>query len=359
MRSERAPFRADGVATLVVAALVVLVATAGVVTAAGSTTVSITSRTDTVDVSETTTFEVVLESADGGVGVYSLDVALSDPSVATITGVEFGGSPNLTESNVEAGSANVRAARADTADTGPVTVLTVTVRGKQAGSTNLSVTVNALGDEQGIDYDVTGTSGASLTVSEANSASGGGDAPDRGGGGGSALGEDPSGEVEVVDATLLNETVATDAGVVARVDLANNDPVRGTVSLNLTANGSTVTERSVAVAASTERTVFLRHEFDRPGTYEVSVNGVALGAVSVTAEATPTRTGTTTPGQTTDSATVSPNTTTDDTVTPADAERPETAGDGDRSPSARDGSGFGLFVTVVSVLVSGLLLRRV
>jgi hypothetical protein len=352
MTSERAPFRADGAATLVVAALVVLVATAGVVTAAGSTTVSITSQTDTVDVSETTTFEVVLESADGGVGAYSLDVALSDPSVATITGVEFGGSPNLTESNVEAGSANVGAARADTADTGPVTVLTVTVRGKQAGSTDLSVTVNALGDEQGIDYDVTGTSGASLTVSEANSASGGG------GGGGSALGEDPSGEVEVVDATLLNETVATGAGVVARVDLANDDPVRGLVSLNLTADGSTVTERSVAVAASSERTVFLRHEFDRPGTYEMSVNGVALGAVSVTAEATPTKTDTTTPGRTTDSTTVSPNTTTDDTVTPADTERPETAGDGDRSPSARDGSGFGLFVTVVSVLVSGLLLRR-
>ena len=120
-----------------------------------------------VDVGETTTFDVVVPNADGGVGAYNLTVGLSDSSVASITDVEFGGDPGLTETPVETDSTvTARAALADTADTGSVTVLTVTVEGLADGTTDLTLDVNALGTEEGINYAVPQATGATLTVGE-------------------------------------------------------------------------------------------------------------------------------------------------------------------------------------------------
>jgi hypothetical protein len=121
-----------------------------------------------VDVGESTTFEVVLENANGGVGAYGLTVSLEDAGVGTITGVELGGDPPSSFSDVsisaDGSSAEIDAVAANTADSGPVTVVTVTVEGKAAGRTDLSVEVSAIGTESGLDYAVTGASGASLTV---------------------------------------------------------------------------------------------------------------------------------------------------------------------------------------------------
>jgi PGF-CTERM protein len=351
-------------ATAVVAVLIVLVTTAGVAMAAGNTTISIAPESGSVDVDGTTTFRVVVDDADNGVGAGEIGIAVDDPTVAGITEVEVLGTGETVVNITDDGaSADVKYAFRDTADTGAVTIIKVTVDGRAAGETGLSLEATEgddgviVFDEDGTGYDVTGTNGADLTVGggPASSPSGDDDDDDDGGGDGGGQSDDASGEVTIVNGTLLNGTVTTDAGVVARVRLANADPVRGTIVLHLMANGSTVTERSVAVGPSTERTVFLRHEFDRPGTYEVSVNGTLVGVVSVIEETTPRPTATPDP-----TATGTPDTTTltrvTDTVgTPTDTER---AGTDDGSTTTGDGPGFGVLVALVSVFAFGLRLRR-
>jgi hypothetical protein len=124
-----------------------------------------------------------------------------------------------------------------------------------------------------------------------------------GGGGGAPGGGGATGDVEVTDRTLLNDSVARGADVVVEVDLRNVDAVRGRITLTMTADGSVVAERTVTVSASRSRTVYLSDRFNTPGTYEIALNGVAVGSVTVTDETatptTPTRTPTTSPPPTT------------------------------------------------------------
>lgn len=135
-----------------------------------STTVSLAPSTSETTIGETTTFDLVVDDADGGVGAYTATVALDDPAVGQITDVQLQGSPAEGTSNVDVaddGSAvTIDAALMDTADSGDVTVATITVEGTAAGSANLSVSVDALGDESGTSYAVTGTNGATLTITE-------------------------------------------------------------------------------------------------------------------------------------------------------------------------------------------------
>ncbi|MEF8862479.1 MAG: right-handed parallel beta-helix repeat-containing protein [Haloarculaceae archaeon] len=151
----------------------------------------------------------------------------------------------------------------------------------------------------------------------------GGDGGGGGGGGGGQPGAGPSGEVELQNATLLNGTVTTDEAVVVRVNLANFDPARGRITLNFTADGATHTERTVAVGASAERTVFLRTTFLTPGTYALAVNGDPLGSVVVTAAGTEPPAGTTPPSTPTRSPTDGTGPTV--TATPTDGTGPSTA----------------------------------
>ncbi|AZH25271.1 hypothetical protein [Haloplanus aerogenes] len=150
-------------AAVVLVTLVVAVATVG---AAGATTVRLSSADD-VSVSETTTVDVVVNDADSGVGAYNVTVALTNPSIASITDVELLGNPSDRTSRVEraadGSSVTMVAALMDTADTGTVTIARVTLRADGTGSTGLDLTVAALGDERGDSYTV-GTETTSLTV---------------------------------------------------------------------------------------------------------------------------------------------------------------------------------------------------
>jgi len=117
-----------------------------------------------------------------------------------------------------------------------------------------------------------------------------------------------SGEVEITDWRLLNQTVTTGTPVVVQADLANFDPVRGRITLALTANGSVVAQRTVAVGTDARRTVYLRTTFDRPGSYRLQLNGDAVGSVRVTAlpTETPTVTAPPEPTRVTDTPTPTP-----------------------------------------------------
>ncbi len=154
----------------VVALSLVVPAAAAPAAAAGATSVSIAPTDASVDVGESTTFEVVVDDAQGGVGAAEIGVAV-DGGVAEITGVEVLGSGSQAVDIADDGSSvDVEYAFRDTADSGSVTVAEVTVEGVSDGETDVSLEA-AVGndgvlifDETGTGYDVTGTNDATLSV---------------------------------------------------------------------------------------------------------------------------------------------------------------------------------------------------
>jgi hypothetical protein len=134
------------------------------------TSVSLAPATDEVAVGQSATFDLVVSDADGGVGAFDATVSLDDDSVAAITGVEIHGNPGeqTTDVDIAADNASVdlTAALMDTGNGGSVPIATITVEGEGVGTVGISPQVSALGNESGFPYDVTGTSGASLTVTQ-------------------------------------------------------------------------------------------------------------------------------------------------------------------------------------------------
>jgi PGF-pre-PGF domain-containing protein len=135
----------------------------------GQTAVSLSPDSTQVDVSSTTTFDIVVESADGGVGAQTTTVTVENSSVAEITDIQLAGSPGLSDVS-RAGdnsSVSIEAGLIDTADTGTVTIASITVEGLANGTTSLNLSVTALGDETGADYTLTDINDATLSVTDA------------------------------------------------------------------------------------------------------------------------------------------------------------------------------------------------
>lgn len=119
----------------------------------------------------TTTYEVVVDGVENGVGAAELAVVVGDTDVATITEVTVLGSGGQEVDIAENGSrADIAYASRDTYDSGSFAILEVTVEGQSIGDTNLSVeaadnnTDVRLFDERGTRYDVTGTATSPLAV---------------------------------------------------------------------------------------------------------------------------------------------------------------------------------------------------
>jgi parallel beta-helix repeat protein len=110
--------------------------------------------------------------------------------------------------------------------------------------------------------------------------------PGNGGEGGDESESSPDGTptdvVELIDATLVAETVAIGSDAVVEVRLSNANATVGRAVLALTADGTAVTERTVMLPGSSEATVALAHRFERPGTYALAVNDVPAGTLTVT-----------------------------------------------------------------------------
>lgn len=186
------------------AGLVIVLGSVGLAAGAGGTTVSLTPDERTISESGSTTFDIVVADAAGGVGAYAVHVELDDPAVGTITNATVPGSSGLVDVNVsEDGSAvSIEAALLDTADTGSVTVANVIVRGDDAGQSGVSLTVDALGDEDGNSYDVTGIEDASLQVKTGQNG---------GGSGGDTGGSSANDQSAADDESSAGETDATDS----------------------------------------------------------------------------------------------------------------------------------------------------
>ncbi|WP_049984765.1 hypothetical protein [Halobellus rufus] len=154
-------------------ALVVLLAAAvGVAAAADTTDLGVAPHTDNVAPGDTTEVDVVVESADGGVGAINASVTLSDPEVATVADVTIHGDPRLENVTDHDDGVEISAALADTEDTGRVTILTLVLRGEASGQTAIDVNARALGDEGGNAYTVAGIERPTVTVADGSDGSG-------------------------------------------------------------------------------------------------------------------------------------------------------------------------------------------
>ena len=152
----------------------------------------------TVDAGETTTYDVVVANASGGVGAQAFRVVIEDPTHATVTDVSVAGAPADAMTDItlveDGNSANVTAALTDTADNGTVTVATLTISGHAVGTTEIGLRAVTLGTENGTAYNVTAVTGAPVTVESAyhsgSTSSSDADDADESGGDGSAYTRD-------------------------------------------------------------------------------------------------------------------------------------------------------------------------
>jgi hypothetical protein len=143
--------------------------TAGVTPAfaAGTTDVRVAAGPVPVTAGGTTTAELVVASAGGGVGAYDLRVTLDDDSRARVAAIEAVGSPGSVNASVapDGASARIAATGVETADDGTVRLARVTVRGVAPGTTTLDIAVRALSDEGGLDYEATGQAATVVVAS--------------------------------------------------------------------------------------------------------------------------------------------------------------------------------------------------
>ena len=158
------------VLVLTMAVLLVVSAGATSVVLAASTQVAIAPASQSVDAGSTTTVDVVATQATEGVGSYEFTISVDDPTVASITGVDLAGDPDesVSDSTIAAdgSSATVAVFASDTTGTGEIVLATVTVTADAAGTATFSVddqSVN-IGTDAAEDYDITGTSDATVTV---------------------------------------------------------------------------------------------------------------------------------------------------------------------------------------------------
>lgn len=147
--------------------LLVSLSAAAPAQAAGTTDVTLEPSSTTVAPGDTTTVDVVVANADAGVGSVAANVSITDPSVANITDVSVAGAPTfdlstVTEANT---TAAIEASAMDTeTDTGQLVVATVTIEATQAGTTDLTLSVASLDDENAEAYSVADAAGATVEV---------------------------------------------------------------------------------------------------------------------------------------------------------------------------------------------------
>ena len=156
---------------MVASVMTVATPTALAATTAGETTVSVSPADASVESGETTTFDIVVDTASGGVGAYNVSLAV-ESDTAEITDYRFGGDPfnSRVDTAEDNSSITFTAFGANTSQTGAVTIATVTVEGDGSGSTPVDLTVNALGDEDWNSYSVTGVNSGELHINSPPSA---------------------------------------------------------------------------------------------------------------------------------------------------------------------------------------------
>lgn len=142
-------------------------------TAASNTDVILEPGSDSVDINQTATFDVVVTNASRGVGAVTANISVTDGDVASAAGVVYEGNPSFTSNRAAGDEIRFAATGMDTADNGSVTIGSVQFTGESAGSTTITMRLGDLSDEPGESYQVHETEGAQLSVGDTIGSSGG------------------------------------------------------------------------------------------------------------------------------------------------------------------------------------------
>lgn len=139
---------------------------------AGSTGVTLEPTDSTVGEGNTTTLQVVVTDANGGVGAIDGEISVVDTSYATITDFRFLSQPDARDVSISNDGRRVsfRGALMNTDQTGDVAVGEVTIKGTYEGGTDVELSVSALGDESGDPYTVGATVDAAIDVENTKTA---------------------------------------------------------------------------------------------------------------------------------------------------------------------------------------------
>ena len=159
------------VAVCAIAFAVLFASTVGIAAAGGTTDIGVTAERDALTPGGTTTVDVIVEDADGGVGALNATVTLSNPDALSVERVTIHGDPGLERVTERADGVRLSAALADTDDVGSVTVATVVLRAEAAGQTAVDVDVRTLGDEGGVAYSLRTVDRPTITVNDASGSS--------------------------------------------------------------------------------------------------------------------------------------------------------------------------------------------
>ncbi|MDT3435584.1 PGF-pre-PGF domain-containing protein [Haloarcula sp. 1CSR25-25] len=121
--------------------------------------------------------------------------------------------------------------------------------------------------------------------------------------------------VSVTDASLSTTEVNTGESVDVSAVVENSGDLEGNITLDVTADGTSVETREITVGADESVTETVSVTFDDTGSYQIAVNGVSAGTLSVTEAAAATDTGTETE---TDTETITNTETVPSTEPPGD-----------------------------------------
>jgi hypothetical protein len=115
-------------------------------TNSGSNDISFDNNKQTIGQGNTTTYDVIIKNAPGGISNYSYKVRTGSKRTATLTGFTFAGSPDKTSTTFGSsnGSLIVTATNSSIPAGTNLTIGTVTVKGLTPGSTSLDLQINHL-----------------------------------------------------------------------------------------------------------------------------------------------------------------------------------------------------------------------
>lgn len=133
----------------------------------------------------------------------------------------------------------------------------------------------------------------------------------------------PRGDITIQDTAIDANTTQLNESINVQASLTNEGAIADEINLTLSDDGGARAEQQVTVPAGETVTVSLETSFDEAGTYELSVNGVSAGEVSVAEPSTDTDT------------------------------QPENENTADESP------GFGVLLTLIAIMIMTVHARRI
>ncbi|ELY83568.1 CARDB domain-containing protein [Natrinema altunense] len=86
---------------------------------------------------------------------------------------------------------------------------------------------------------------------------------------------------DIVNATVVDPDITAGESTTIEATVENPTDERATRTLEMAVDGIVVDSRAVSIPANGERTVTFERRFDESGTYEIAVNAVSAGTVSV------------------------------------------------------------------------------